>query len=168
MDPPVAVNLVHRGESEKAFIKSHVDFFRVFSHEIICGNGSLPCEHWNIVFKRNEKEDTTKDHDHGTSVLRTVCRPQVQGLLGKCLALEIDEYYFPVPTLPPLPPRPHPTDAAKTGYTANSGIGKGVGIGIGVGAVLAVAAIGGIFWWFRVRSADSAIKYDSTATYTAP
>jgi hypothetical protein len=168
MDLPVAINFVHRGESEKSFIKSHLDRFRVFSHEIICGNESLPCEHWNIVFKRNEKEDPTKDHDHGTSILRTVCRPQAQGLFEKCLALEIDEYYFPLPTIPPF--LPVPTDASKSGFTANSGIGKGVGIGLAVGVVLAAGAVGGIFWWFRIRSPKEykTGSYESDSTYTAP
>jgi hypothetical protein len=152
MDAPLAINLIHRGASERAFIARHPDWFREFSHEIICGNASLPCEHWPIDFVRNETEDHTFDHDRGSSVLRTVCRPQRQGFVGKCLALEIEEYYFPLPTISPWqspPPWPtpshvhsaHTSAAAQEGYTANSGVGKGVGIGLAVGVVLiAVAA----------------------------
>jgi hypothetical protein len=151
---PVSVNLTHRGGSEKEFILSHLDFFREFSHEIICGNASLPCQHWKVIFSKNITEDNTNHHDHGTSILRAVCRAQVQGLLGQCLALELDEYYFPLSTVPPATLHPYPTPTAhpesgESTFTANSGIWKGVGIGLGVGALFAVCAAGGIFWWFR-------------------
>jgi hypothetical protein len=171
---PIALNLIHRGASEKRFIQSHLDFFREFSHEIICGNASLPCQHWNVVFASNATEDPTNDHRSGSSVLRAVCRPQVQGLLGQCLALEIDEYYFPFPTVPPPPPHPypspsHPGDGSNSGFTSNSGIGKGVGIGLAVGAVLAAGLVGGIFWWFRKRpSAAYEPAGFSSTTYTTP
>jgi hypothetical protein len=92
----------------------------------------------------------------------------VQGLLGRCLALEIDEYYFPLLTHR----GPTPTangGGGKSEYNKNSGLGKGVGIGIGVGALLAVAAVGGIFWWFRKRTPKGydAAGFDA-ATYTIP
>jgi hypothetical protein len=145
--------LLHRGASERNFIAGHPDWFRQFSHEIICGNASLPCEHWPVSFVRNQTEDHTTDHEGATSILRTVCRPQRQGLVGMCLAIEIEEYYFPLPTMspwqspPPWPTQsrsalPHPTvnPAGGKGFTANSGVGKGVGIGLAVGVVIIGAA----------------------------
>jgi hypothetical protein len=117
MTIPYVVNLIHRGESEKAFIQRHPVWFRRFSHEILCGNESLPCAHWRINFVHNASEDSTIDHDSG-GILRAVCRQENEGVQRTCLAIEIDEYYFPLPspsiaatwtpypTFPPLPTQP--------------------------------------------------------------
>jgi hypothetical protein len=98
MDLPAAVNLIHRGASEKSFIQRHPDWFRQFSHEIVCANESLPCHSWPINFTRNATEDSTSDHVSPSSILRTVCRQENEGVHRTCLALEIDEFYFPFPT----------------------------------------------------------------------
>jgi hypothetical protein len=149
---PRAVNLVHRGESERAFVAKYTEWFRYFSHEIICGTASLPCEHWPVVFKRNETEDRTTDHVGASSIVRAVCRPQRRGLGGKCLALEIEEYYFPLATQSPWPSlrvaptashhRPTAGDESPTPeYTENSGFAKGIVIGMGGGVVIIAAAV---------------------------
>jgi hypothetical protein len=145
---PRAFTLYHRGPSERAFIARHPDWFRQFSHEIICAGSVFPCEKWPVTFLSNSTEDPSGDHHGGTSVLRTTCRPQRQGLQEMCLVLEIDEYYFPLPSPSPWqspppwptqshPPSPHASAADNQGeFTENSGVGKGVGIGLAVGVVL--------------------------------
>jgi hypothetical protein len=102
MDVPTRLTLRHRGTSEKSFIQRHPDWFRRFSHEILCSNESWPCQSWPVVFDRDVSEDGTNDHVTGSSILKTVCRQENEGVKRTCLALEIDEYYFPLRTASPL------------------------------------------------------------------
>jgi hypothetical protein len=128
---PAQLRLTHRGASEKSFIQKHPDWFRQFSHEIICSNASWPCSHWPVLFTRNGTEDPTNDHAQGSSVLKAVCRLENEGVKRMCLAIEIDDYYFPTPsaspaasmtpwqTFPPPPtfPASHTPTATPEGYT---------------------------------------------------
>jgi hypothetical protein len=171
-DLPAVVNLVHRGASEKTFIQRHPDWFRQFSHEILCASEELPCRQWHVDFLHNASEDATRDHVSGSSILKTECRQENEGVRRTCLVIEIDEFYFPyasqtrlatrtrsrspvpthtpVATHTPVKSRSHVTDGAGGGSAKAGGGSMGAGVALGVAIGVLVMAIVGILLWLFV------------------